>query len=199
MIFIVPLFSVFAAESKLSLEVASNYVFRGITQTRDKSAIQAAYQVSQDEALGLYGGVFASNVSSGTEVDIYGGFAFAPASNNTLIFDIGAIEYLYTETAFAPASHESYIGMQYDMSYIKYYFGEENARYLDIGTGFNIFADMELLLHFGEVFSTAQNGNDFSVTLQKDFEIVRIGLTASYEDKTPTKESELFAYISTGF
>jgi len=57
----------------------------------------------------------------------------------------------------------------------------------------------KLLLHFGEVFETTQNGNDFSVTFQKDFEIVRVGLTATYEEKTPTKESELFAYISTGF
>lgn len=195
--FIVPFLSTFATESTISLEVTSNYVIRGVTQTNDKTAIQAAYQVSQSDDLGFYTGIFASNVAKGTEVDIYGGLAFG--SGDAFVLDVGVIEYLYTDTTFAPASHEFYIGMQYDKSYIKYYFGEEKARYLDIGTGFNILGGMDLLLHFGEVFSTAQDGNDFSVTLQKDFEAIRVGLTATYEDKTPAKESELFAYISTGF
>lgn len=195
----IPVVSVCAVEGKLSLAVTSNYVVRGITQSNDKSAIQPAYQISQPDGLGFYAGIFASNVTKGSEVDIYGGLALGLGSDAAFILDIGAIEYLYTEPAFAPASHETYLGLQYDKSYIKYYFGEEKARYLDVGTGFTVSGDIDLLLHFGEVFETNENGNDVSLTLQKDFEAIRLGLTATHEDKTVEKESKMFAYISTGF
>ncbi len=198
-IFILPSFAIFATERTLSLALTSNYVFRGLTQTNDKAAVQASYQLSQSKDSGFYAGFFASNVSKGAEVDIFGGWKLAFGRGEKFIIDLGAVEYLYTDNNFAPISHEFYAGVQYEMSYIKYYFGEEEARYLDIGTGFNIFSEMELLLHFGEVFATVQNGNDISVTLQKDFSTTRLGLTATYEDKTATKESELFAFISIDF
>lgn len=196
-LFIFSSFGAFAAEQTLSLALMSNYVIRGVTQTNDKTAIQAAYQVSQSDDLGFYAGIFASNVAKGTEVDVYGGLAFGRGDG--FILDVGAIQYLYTDSAFASDTHEIYVGIQYDKSYLKYYFGKDDAGYLDIGTGFNILGGIDLLLHFGEVSSTTQNGHDVSVTLQKDFEIIRVGLTATYEDKTPAKESELFAYISTAF
>jgi len=53
---------------------------------------------------------------------------------------VGAIEYMYTVQK-PTFSHDSYVGLHYGMSYIKYNFGEEEARYLDIGTGFVIFGD----------------------------------------------------------
>ncbi len=84
-------------------------------------------------------------------------------------------------------------------SYLKYYFGENEASYLDIGTGFKIVGDMNLLLHLGEVFSSAPNGNDFSVSLQKDFGRIKLGLTATYEDKTAAKETVLFAFVTVAF
>ena len=194
-----PFVSAFSYESKFSIEVASNYVFRGLTQSNDKAVLQGAYQVSQEEDSGFYGGIFASKVTKGTEFDIYAGLAIDLGDEGGFIIDVGAIEYLYTEPSFAPASHETYLGMQYESAYVKYYFGEENARYLDLGIGFELFSDLQLLLHLGQVSSTSQNGNDVSVTLQKDFEVVRLGLSATYEDKTAQKDSHVLAYISTGF
>lgn len=190
---------VYAAEDKVSVALTSDYVFRGVTQSNNKSAIQPAYQLSQEEDLGFYAGIFASNVAQGSEVDVYGGLALGVGNDDAFIFDIGAIEYLYTDPGFAPASHETYIGVQYDKTYLKYYFAEENVRYLDIGTGFEVWGGIDLLLHFGEVFGGLQNGNDYSVTLQKDFTVIRVGLTATQEDKTVDKASNVFAYVSTGF
>lgn len=189
----------FASERELSLNLTSNYVFRGLTQTNDKAAVQTSYQLSKIKGSLFYAGFFASNVSQGAEVDIFGGLKLAFGKNDAFVMDLGAVEYLYTDNNFAPVSHEFYAGVQYDMSYLKYYFGEEEARYLDIGTGFNVFGDMSLLLHFGEVFATAQDGNDISITLQKEFSSTTLGLTATYQDKTAIKESELFAYLSIYF
>ena len=194
-----PLVNAFSYESKFSVEMTSNYVFRGISQSNDKTVLQGAYQVSQEEDLGFYGGLFASKVTKGTEFDVYAGLALDLGNDGNFILDIGAIEYLYTDTTFAPASHEIYAGLQYESAYVKYYFGEENARYLDLGIGFELFDSVDLLFSFGQVSSTSQNGNNASVTLQKDFEVVRLGLRATYEDKTTQKDSHVLAYISTGF
>ena len=198
--FIIPSLMVFATERTLSLSLTSNYVFRGDTQTNDKAAVQATYQLSQAEDSGFYAGFFVSNVAQGAEVDVFGGFKLGIGNQNKFIIDLGAVEYLYTDDNFAPISHEFYAGVQDEMSYLKYYFGENEATYLDIGTGFVVLGDMQLLLHFGEVFvATVPGGNDFSVTLQKDFGRTKLGLTATYEDKTAAKESEFFAFISVGF
>ena len=194
-LFMIPFLCAFATDRTISLSLTSNYVFRGETQTDDKAAVQAAYQLSQFKKSGFYAGFFASNVSKGAEVDIFGGWKLAFGRGDAFVLDLGAIEYMYTDNK-PTFSHEFYTGVQYEASYIKYYLGEEEAGYLDIGTGFSIAGGMELLFHFGEVFATAQNGNDASVSLQKRFDSTIVGLTATYEDKTTTKESELFAFIS---
>ena len=196
---IFPSLTVFSTERVLTLTLTNNYVFRGDSQTNDKAAVQANYQISQKQDSGLYAGFFTSNVSSGAEIDVFGGYKFALGNKKKFVVDLGAVEYFYTDANFASISHEFYAGVQYELSYLKYYFGENEVRYLDIGTGFIVLADMELLLHFGEVFGATQSGNDISVSLQKDFDRTRVGLTATYEDKTAKKESNLIAFITIDF
>lgn len=188
-----------AAEQILDFSLTSNYVFRGLTQTSDKAAVQVDYQLSQKENNGFYVGAFASNVAKGAEVDIFGGYKFPLFKQSDFTVDVGGIEYLYTDSDFAPISHDIYAGLEYKNAYVKYYFGEEEALYLDMGAEFKLFSDTALLLHFGEVFKTTQNGNDFSLSLEKDFDGFIAGLTTTYEDKTASKESELFLYLSSGF
>lgn len=43
------------------------------------------------------------------------------------------------------------------------------------------------------------SGNDIGVTPKKDFGRIRLGVTTTYEDKAPTRESELFGFISVAF
>jgi uncharacterized protein (TIGR02001 family) len=73
----------------------TDYVFRNISQTRSRPAVQASLELSQE--IGLYAGVFASNVAfPGTnarqEVDLLAGYRRTVAG---LTFDIGAIGYTY--------------------------------------------------------------------------------------------------------
>lgn len=199
LIFNISTTAVIAAEQTLDFTLTSNYVFRGLTQTSDKAAVQVDYQLFQKENTGFYLGAFASNVAKGAEVDVFGGFKFPLFKQSDFTVDVGGIEYLYTDNDFAPISHDVYAGLEYKSAYVKYYFGEEEAVYLDIGAEFKLFTDTALLLHFGEVFKTAQNGNDFSLSLEKEFDSFTAGLTTTYEDKTANKESELFLYLSSGF
>jgi len=75
--------------------VSSDYLFRGISQTRNRPAIQGSFEALHDS--GLYAGAFASNVAfAGTdarqELDLLAGYRFEALG---IAWDIGAIYYTY--------------------------------------------------------------------------------------------------------
>jgi uncharacterized protein (TIGR02001 family) len=75
--------------------VSSDYLFRGISQTRNRPAIQGTFEALHDS--GLYVGAFASNVAfAGTdarqELDLLAGYRFEALG---IAWDIGAIYYSY--------------------------------------------------------------------------------------------------------
>ncbi len=79
----------------LNPAVLSDYLFRGISQTRNRWAGQGTVEMTHSS--GVYVGAFVSNVAfQGTnarqEVDVYAGYRFTAATIN---WDIGAILYAY--------------------------------------------------------------------------------------------------------
>ena len=76
--------------------VASDYVFRGVSQTEEEAAISGGVDLTFGA---FYAGAWASNVSfagdddTNAEVDLYGGFRTEAAG---WALDIGAVGYLYT-------------------------------------------------------------------------------------------------------
>lgn len=82
-----------------NVSLNSDYRFRGISQTWLLPAVQGGFDYAHSS--GLYAGTWASNVSgnsynngSGMELDLYGGYKFAPAKDWTL--DLGALAYVYS-------------------------------------------------------------------------------------------------------
>ena len=77
-----------------NISVTSNYVSRGVTQTNDQAAVQGGLDYTTEE--GIYAGVWASNVSDGTEIDLYVGY-----QNSVEGFDysVGVVRYEYPQTA----------------------------------------------------------------------------------------------------
>lgn len=79
-----------------NLTVISDYVFRGITQSDEKPALQSS--ISIGEATGAYGSLWASNVDfndggkADFEIDASGGYKWAI---DAMTLDIGAIYYAY--------------------------------------------------------------------------------------------------------
>lgn len=86
------------AEVSFNIGVASNYLFRGVTQTDDNAAIQGGIDYEADS--GFYIGTWASNVDfdgAGYELDLYLGFA--TELDNGLGFDVGYLYYAYPDAA----------------------------------------------------------------------------------------------------
>jgi uncharacterized protein (TIGR02001 family) len=93
---------VFAAEKEAksdfttsgSVGLFSQYIFRGLTQTDRRPALQGNFDINHSS--GLYLGAWASNVSSGgsLEIDIYGGFK-TDLGKSGFGVDLGALQYYY--------------------------------------------------------------------------------------------------------
>jgi uncharacterized protein (TIGR02001 family) len=84
------------ADVSLSVNLASDYVFEGVSQTNEKSALQGSVDYSHES--GFYASVWASNVdfggdSKGTEIDSYIGFA--GSFSDSVGYNIGYINYSY--------------------------------------------------------------------------------------------------------
>jgi len=87
-------------ELSANVSLASDYVFRGITQSDENPAIQGGldWNYNIDKAWSANIGTWASNVDfndgseASTEIDLYGGFGF---SANNWSFDVAATYYFY--------------------------------------------------------------------------------------------------------
>jgi uncharacterized protein (TIGR02001 family) len=110
--------------------VVSDYLFRGVSQTHGKPAIQGG--VDYSHASGLYAGVWASNVTwvkdflgkGSTEIDLYGGYK---GSAGDLGYDLGVIAYQYPGKGAAiptilanPNTTEVYGAITYKWLTVKY-------------------------------------------------------------------------------
>lgn len=86
------------AEFSGNAAVASNYIWRGVTQSHDNAAGQGGLDWSHDS--GLYAGTWVSNVDfsgagDGYEMDVYAGFG---GEAGGLGYDLGIISYQYPVT-----------------------------------------------------------------------------------------------------
>jgi uncharacterized protein (TIGR02001 family) len=89
------------AELSANIGVTSNYMWRGVTQTDDGAAVQGGIDWAHD--IGFYLGTWASNIkwgpdmSSGVEVDFYGGFG---GEFREFGYDVGLIYYYYPDSDY---------------------------------------------------------------------------------------------------
>lgn len=130
-----------ASPLSFNVGVVSDYIYRGITQTKHEAAIQGG--VDYAHSSGLYVGAWASNItwikdsgavaaasksSPGTELDTYGGYKGTIATD--LTYDVGAIRYNYLENDYVAAGQyvnadtaEAYLGVSYKFLTLKYSHG----------------------------------------------------------------------------
>lgn len=84
------------AGASANVGVTSNYVWRGVTQTDEKPALQIGADYAHDS--GAYIGTWASNVKfpdayDGVEADVYAGYK--KDLKGDVFYDVGAIRYAY--------------------------------------------------------------------------------------------------------
>lgn len=109
--------------------LATDYVFRGVSQTQNEPAIQGG--VDYSHASGIYVGTWASNVewvstgykdNNSMEIDLYGGYK---GSVGDIGYDLGLITYYYPGDQIAapatdPDTTEVYVGLGWKTVSLKY-------------------------------------------------------------------------------
>ena len=188
------------AETSANVAVTSNYVWRGLTQTDDKAALQAGLDWSDKN--GLYAGAWASNVDFGTdataEIDTYFGYS---GEVNEFGYDIGYLAYNYHGEPVIDFA-EFYVGGSYKMVSLTYYKNDDyDYSYTDVAADFDV-SGFGIGLHYG-TWGGDFEGNDYSVALSKGFSGFDASLTYTSASKDVTgtgdSESETFLTISKGF
>lgn len=179
--------------SSANIGLYSQYVFRGLTQTNEKPALQGGFDLSHES--GLYAGLWASNISwitdatpsasSSLEIDVYGGFKYP--FNDKLSGDIGVLHYAYPGSfpaGYTKAdTNELYLGLDAKWITLRYSysvgntFGSADTRgssYIDLSATQELLAGINGVAHIGRQRYTGPNSSNLSYTDWK------LGLTRDF-------------------
>jgi len=166
------------AEFAGNIGLASNYVWRGVTQTNDQAAISGGLDYGHD--IGFYAGCWVSNTDFDTtgatpasiEVDVYLGFS---REVGDFSYDVGLISYGYPQdTSTSDIDiEEFYIGGSWKMLSLQLSNDTQNGDfYFEAAVDIDIAKDLVLGIHFGDygydVNSSTRDYSDYSISLSKD-------------------------------
>lgn len=110
------------ASQSITLSLASDYLFNGVSQTQENPALQASFDWSMEN--GVYAGIWGSNVdfNEGTDIeaDFYAGYYTTLSEHLNL--DVGIAQYTYHGAA--PSSDYNYAEL-----YAKFNFDNTNLNF----------------------------------------------------------------------
>lgn len=181
--------SVALAESPLTANVGvtSNYIWRGVTQTSDISAVSGG--IDYAHASGAYVGTWVSNLDGGQfEQDLYVGYGFEAGPVG---LDVGYIKYMYPVDATVQADFdELYVNASYEMfsagvamTMSKEAGGDEDDMYMYVGAEFEIKKGLTLGLTFGDYDVDGGSVDDYSHT---QVSLSKGDFTFAYDDNDKT-------------
>ncbi len=186
-----------------NMTIASNYVWRGMTQSNDSPALQGGVDL---EYKGLYLGTWGSNVDFGDddnslEADFYAGYKGELAG---IGFDVGIIQYAYPGEADAYNFKEAYFGVEKEFDKFsvsaKYSWGLD-----DTPDDWEVGASVELPMEIGleGVYGDHDTvGTYYAVALTRSFGKfdLSIGYTNfSADTDSALDEDHVIGLISTSF
>lgn len=166
-----------------NLALVSQYVFRGITYSQKRPAVQGGFDFVH--ASGAYAGVWGSSVSSEAlsnavaEFDLYGGYA---GTIGDLAYDVGLLQFTYPRAKFNGESYDTlelYAGLTWQLLNLKYshelsdYFGmnrrsmgsgddSKGSHYLEANVNWTFVPTWTLNLHAGRQHVESYDAYDFS-------------------------------------
>ncbi len=192
-----------------NVTLASDYIFRGISQSQHHPAIQGGVDYSHSS--GLYVGTWASNVNwvtrpdysakndNSMEWDFYGGFRSSFADDFS--YDVGLLNYYYPGDRNGNATPDStevyaalgwkFITLKYNYTVSKYLFGWTNSNgdsnrgsgYLDLSANYDLGNGWGINGHVGHQTIKHNSGasyTDWKLGVTKDVGFGVVGL--SYTD-----------------
>lgn len=151
------------AEVSSTLTLASDYDFRGVTQTALDPALQASLDWSGES--GFYAGAWASNVDFGpgtaadVELDLLLGYA--GNINDELSYDIGVTRYNYFDDGDDGDYQEFYAGLTYKMFSAKLWYTDSYFNSGDAGTYLEANVDVPLPNDFALSVHVGRSSGDF--------------------------------------
>ncbi len=186
-----------------NLTLASDYRFRGISQTFKHPALQGGFDYAHSS--GIYLGNWNSTISSaqfgntaGIEMDFYGGYKFNLAPD--LAADVGVLYYYYPGASIGATGErynntELYFGASYKWFSAKYsynvsdFFGlnassggangdSKGSGYLDLNANFEVADKTTLGLHVGHQWVNNYgnlNYTDYKIGVSRDFGFATLG------------------------
>jgi len=175
-------------ETSANVALTSNYVWRGMTQTDNRPAIQGGFDVAYK---GLYAGVWASNVDFGddydtsVEIDVYVGYANEISG---ITYDINYGQYTYPGETDELNFGEASLTLGYDFEVVafsaKYYVGVETddtdpESGWEVGASVPLPMDISLDATYGDYGSGEDSfGEYYSIGATKSFE--KFDITVAY-------------------
>jgi uncharacterized protein (TIGR02001 family) len=180
-----------------NVTVASDYRFRGISQTEEKPAIQGGFDYSHSS--GFYVGNWNSNISGdfindgSIEMDLYAGYKFEPVKDVTA--DVGILQYYYPGAEIDSSTDydttEVYVGASWKWLSAKYSYAvsddvfgiadADGSWYLDLNGNFEIADKTTLNVHVGRQKFRGPNSDgtsytDWKIGVARDFGFATLGL-----------------------
>jgi len=174
-----------------NVAIATDYIFRGLTQTNKRPALQGGIEF--DLASGFYAGAWGSNiswlsdlggVSSSLEIDAYLGYRTKIA--DTLGLDFGLYTYYYPgdyPSGFTdPNTTEVYVAISYAIASLKYshsltntfgFSDSKNSGYLDLSANWEFVPTWVLNAHVGH-----QRIENFGAASYTDW---KLGVTKNFD------------------
>ena len=181
-----------AGDIEANVTLATDYVFRGFSQTNEDPAISGGFDYGFEG--GFYLGIWGSNVNFGegsntsTEIDLYGGYAFDVSE--TVSFDFGYVYFVYpgetdslnyseflasvsiSDFSFGIVYSPDYFGSDSDAVVLNadYSFSLGGAWGLDLHAGFtttdeeDIAAPGDDYIDYSVALTTSGAGVDFALT-----------------------------------
>lgn len=170
-----------SSDVSFNIGVTTDYVFRGVSQTDEKVAIQGGVDASFGS---FYVGAWASNVDFGddtdAELDLYGGYLFDAAGYD---FDVGVIGYHYVNAPdgadYDLVEFKAAVSRSIDrfsagaaVYYSPDFFGvDEEATYIEGNVGYDVTDRFAVTAAVGKQFldvssdyTTWNLGGEFAVT-----------------------------------
>ena len=151
------------AEVSSTITLASDYDFRGITQTARDPALQASLDWSSES--GFYLGAWVSNVDFGEgtkadiEWDLLGGYSGSIGEHGG--FDIGYVQYGFNPSGDKVDFGEFYAGLSYKAISGKFWYADDFGNTGDSATYIEVNAEIPLPNDFGLVLHIGQSDGDY--------------------------------------
>ena len=168
-----------AASIEGNVGLATDYIWRGMTQSDGESSFSGGIDMSTDS--GFYAGTWVGDVrdtagaGASYELDVYAGYAGEAGS---IAYDVGYIQYMYPDVDADQDFGEVYVGLGTGPVSVTYYYEVDNDNgavdsgdntYLSVDYSANLSEDWDVSLHYGvyDKDTWTDEQIDTSVTLSK--------------------------------